>query len=208
MTTQLPIERTCIGCGYPRAGLERGAHCPECGMDGLDRSHVVQGVPVTESPGMRGALVANALIAIVVVVWFVQKITSNILISWTELAHVFFCAALPFFAIAFLVASILRGRRVVEGLYGRTSVSTSMWVVHPRGVAVCTGARRAWFPVEEIERIECIDSVFGQLSTIRIVRKGAFVRRMFGARPSLFIRGPKEARRAEWRTIRTILGLV
>ena len=202
-----PVERICIGCGYPRRGLERGARCPECGMDGLDTHHVVQGVPVTSSPVMRGALVGNALIAVVVIIWGVQRATSLATVRLSDLLHLCAFALLPFVAIGLLVFSIVRGRRVVEGLHGPTSVSSSMWVVHPRGIAVCTGARRAWFPVEEIERIECVDSIFGQLSTIRIVRKGASVRRMFGARPELFLRGPKDARRAEWRAIRTILGL-
>ena len=207
MSGQLPIERTCIGCGYPRAGLERGARCPECGMEGFDEHHVVQGVPTAASPAIRGAVIGNAFIAVVVVIWFAQKLMALTTIRWTDLGFLCVCTAIPFAAIGLLVVSIVRGRRVVEGLDGPTSVSSSMWVVHPRGIAVCTGARRAWFPVEEIERIECVDSIFGQLSTIRIVRKGASVRRMFDARPELFLRGPKDTRRAEWRAIRTILGL-
>ncbi|MBI1304428.1 MAG: hypothetical protein GC172_11685 [Phycisphaera sp.] len=202
-----PVESICIGCGYPRRGLERGARCPECGMDGLDKNHVVHGVPASESPLMRGTLFVNGIIAIVALVWLYDMVASRLSLSASAIAPACICAALPLLTTILLLASFVRGRRVVEGLYGPTSVSSTMWVVHPKGVAVCTGASRRWIPVESIERIECTDSIFGALSTIRIIAKTRGVRGFLGGPQPLFLRGPKETRRDEWRAIRRILGL-
>jgi hypothetical protein len=202
-----PIESICIGCGYPRRGLERGARCPECGMDGLDRNHVVHGVPASDSPLMRGTLVVNGIIALVALVWLYDMVISRFSLGMSAIASACICAALPFLTTVLLAVSFVRGRRVVEGLYGPTSVSSTMWVVHPKGIAVCTGATRRWIPVEAIERIECTDSVFGALSTIRIIAKTLPMRSFLGGPPTLFLRGPKETRREEWRAIRRILGL-
>ena len=70
--------------------------------------------------------------------------------------------------IVVLVVRIRRaGRASPDG--SRPARGVIVWNVHPRGIEVREGDSRAWIPREHVARIECIDSMIGEVSQFMIV---------------------------------------
>jgi hypothetical protein len=187
-------HRFCPSCGYSRVGIDAEALCPECGADGLDGCVVLQGVARRGSRALL--LVGFALCVPGTVVAVTAMIRAPGRVGPCELT-----ALLGFLAaIVSLGFSIARTR-------GVGGDSTITWIIHIDGVSIREGSSHVVIPRDSIGRIDCMDSLFGQVSQLMLVRSRKSLRGMMGRTHVLYIRGPKSKRRNQWRTAREALGI-
>ncbi len=171
--------------------------CPECGAEGFADAFVLQGrvVAIHRSAALTGpaaiyvaALVADRAIDLslrgVFRLDLVPLIVVLVVLLW------------------FFVRSIMATRNTTAWSQRYRGV----WLVHPRGVIIRSGSATRHIPVEAIARIDCTDSLSGQMSTL-VIRPHRWSAHWLSLRPMLFVQGALEDRRTQWRRAREILGL-
>lgn len=112
---------------------------------------------------------------------------------------------------ALVIAPPLLLALIVRLVFGGKSAifkpPTTIWAVHPTGVSVREGRQTEFIARDKIASIELADSLIGEVSVLRLVRRRSSLKGMIGTTPHLYIRGPREQRRTLWRDAKATLGL-
>lgn len=106
------------------------------------------------------------------------------------------CIAIPMCAIVVLMMALRKGKG---------SSSVIVWNVHSLGVEVLSGDSRIWIPREEVRRIVCVDSIFGDVSQLQLLRRSVSIGGLLGVTPMIYVRGKQEERRQILRAARAAI---
>ena len=203
----------CPACGYDRTGLATGARCPECGAEGVEAAVVVVG----RVRGATATIAARVLMLVpqlLILAAFTRPVVARLLAPnpapFTPLRRVID----PLEAVVILVLLgliivqlwfLIRRAMLQAGL--GAAIDQVVWSAFPSGLEIRTWNRRDWIPREAIARIHCSDSVLGRSSQLLVGFHVTHRLGIVGRTHILFIDGPKDERRARWRSLRGALGL-